>query len=47
MSIILLILAGTAAGGVVRALFEMRQQAREHRQKKEALKKFEQEHPGR
>jgi hypothetical protein len=46
MSLILLILAGTAAGGVVQALFEMRQQARNHRQKREALEKFERKHPG-
>lgn len=46
MSIILLMLAGTAAVGVVSALYQMRQQAREHKRKKEALEKFEREHPG-
>lgn len=46
MTIILILLAGTAAGGVVRAIFQMRQQAKEHRQKSEALKEFERKHPG-
>ena len=39
-------MAGMAAGGVVRALLNMRQQAKEHQLKKERLEKFEREHPG-
>lgn len=45
MTLILMMLAAMAAGGVVKALYQMRLQAKEQRQKKEALECFEREHP--
>jgi K+-sensing histidine kinase KdpD len=46
MNIILLILAGVAAGGVAKAVHEIRRQTKERKQQKEALERFEQQHPG-
>ena len=46
MGIIFILMAASAAGGVVRAIFQMRQRATEQKNQKAALEKFEREHPG-